>query len=70
MDRLGRVHSAVTPRVNSIGSTNSHRKPMLWRPYRVSISRKTSAQITRRWISHELPKARLGAVQRFARHQS
>lgn len=26
------VQSAVTPRVNNIGSMNTHRKPMLWRP--------------------------------------
>src|SRR5476649_2567388 len=39
-----------TPMVNSIGSTNSHRNPMLCRPNRVSSSRSSRAPITRRWI--------------------
>src|SRR3954462_7454158 len=47
------VHNAVMPTVNSIGSKKTHKKPMLWRPKRVIISRRSSAQITRRWTRQD-----------------
>ena len=48
------VQKAVMTKVNNIGSTKSQRKPMLLRPYLVSISRRRSAPITLRLIVQEL----------------
>jgi hypothetical protein len=55
---LIRLHIRVTAPANTKGSPISHKKPMLWRPYRVLSSRISKAQITLRCVASSSRTAR------------